>query len=142
MPFTSQYSRPMEEVRHCHRKEDMLEIHDIILTPEDVCQTRRHVDQFADWMRKDHKKGECLRADLVRSFIYIRDPSFAASTEVSRHVHEIRVLFGANISLFYFPLPLLNCLRGGGVLGWLLSGCLNFLDSLMMSDASSLPNNG
>ena len=97
----------------------MLKIDDVIFTLEDICQTSRHVDKFADWMRKDHKKGECLRADLVRSFIYIRDPSFAASTEVSRHVHEIWVLFGGVILLLYFPLPLLNCLRGGNMLGWL-----------------------
>ena len=44
----------------------MLEIDDVILTPGDVCQTG-HVDGFTDWIRKDHKKDECLIAnDLVR----------------------------------------------------------------------------
>ena len=44
----------------------MLEIDDVILTPGDVCQAG-HVDGFTDWIRKDHKKDECLIAnDLVR----------------------------------------------------------------------------
>ena len=63
----------------------MLEIDDVILTPEEVWRTSRHVNKFAEWMRKDHKKGECSRAnDLMRSFIYIRDPSSGTSIEVSR----------------------------------------------------------
>ena len=78
----------------------MLEIDDVILTPEDVCRTSRHVNKFADWMRKDHKKGECSKAnDLMRSFIYIRGPSFGSLIEVSRHVHGIWIPFGGNILL-------------------------------------------
>ncbi len=42
-------------------EEDMLENDDVILTPEDGFPTSRHVDKFADWVCKDHKKGECLR---------------------------------------------------------------------------------
>ena len=45
----------------------MLEIDDVILILEGVSRTSRHTHKFTDWMRKDHKKDECLIAnDLVR----------------------------------------------------------------------------
>ena len=90
--------------KHFVIEEEMLEIDDVILTPEDDFQTSRYVDKFADWMCKDPKKGECLRANhLVRSFIYIQGPSFAAPIEVSKHVHGIRIHFGDNILRPFFP---------------------------------------
>lgn len=56
--------------KHFVFEEDMLEIDDVILTPEDVFKTSGHVDKFADWMCKDPKKGEFLRADhLVRKYL-------------------------------------------------------------------------
>jgi glycyl-tRNA synthetase len=34
-----------------------------VLTPHEVLKTSGHVDKFADWMCKDPKNGEILRAD-------------------------------------------------------------------------------
>ena len=56
--------------KHFVLEEDMLEIDDVILTPEDVFKTSGHVDKFADWMCKDPKKGEFLRADHLVSYVY------------------------------------------------------------------------
>ena len=41
----------------------MLEVDCTVLTPEVVLKTSGHVDKFADWMCKDPKNGEILRAD-------------------------------------------------------------------------------
>ena len=41
----------------------MLEVDCTALTPEEVLKTSGHVDKFADWMCKDPKNGEILRAD-------------------------------------------------------------------------------
>ena len=41
----------------------MLEVDCTVLTPEDVFKTSSHVDEFSDWMCKDTKKGDYLRAD-------------------------------------------------------------------------------
>lgn len=41
----------------------MLEIDCSTLTPEDVFKTSGHVDKFSDWMCKDTKNGDYLRAD-------------------------------------------------------------------------------
>lgn len=41
----------------------MLELDCSILTPEEVFKTSGHVDKFEDWMCKDQKTGEYLRAD-------------------------------------------------------------------------------
>ncbi|KAG7118942.1 Glycine--tRNA ligase 1 like protein [Verticillium longisporum] len=42
---------------------DMLEVDCTVLTPHDVLKTSGHVDKFADWMCKDPKNGDILRAD-------------------------------------------------------------------------------
>ncbi|KAG8426681.1 Glycine--tRNA ligase 1, mitochondrial [Metarhizium acridum] len=41
----------------------MLEVDCTVLTPHDVLKTSGHVDKFADWMCKDPKNGEIMRAD-------------------------------------------------------------------------------
>ena len=46
----------------------MLEIDSTILTPAPVFETSGHVARFADWMVKDAKTGDVLRADhLVKN---------------------------------------------------------------------------
>ncbi|KAH8673705.1 glycyl-tRNA synthetase [Xylariales sp. PMI_506] len=49
--------------KHFILEEDMLEVDCSVLTPHEVLKTSGHVDKFADWMCKDPKNGEILRAD-------------------------------------------------------------------------------
>lgn len=49
--------------KHFVLEEDMLEVDCTVLTPSEVLKTSGHVDKFADWMCKDPKNGEILRAD-------------------------------------------------------------------------------
>jgi glycyl-tRNA synthetase len=49
--------------KHFILEEDMLEVDTTALTPHDVLKTSGHVDKFADWMCKDPKNGDILRAD-------------------------------------------------------------------------------
>ncbi|ORY69524.1 glycyl-tRNA synthetase [Pseudomassariella vexata] len=49
--------------KHFVLEEDMLELDCSVLTPHEVLKTSGHVDKFADWMCKDPKNGEILRAD-------------------------------------------------------------------------------
>lgn len=49
--------------KHFVLEENMLELDTTMLTHEDVFKTSGHVDKFADWMCKDAKKGDYLRAD-------------------------------------------------------------------------------
>merc|ERR1712169_62793 len=49
--------------KHFVLEEDMLEVDCTMLTPHEVLKTSGHVDKFADWMCKDPKNGEILRAD-------------------------------------------------------------------------------
>jgi glycyl-tRNA synthetase len=49
--------------KHFVLEENMLEVDCTVLTPEDVFKTSSHVDKFSDWMCKDTKKGDYLRAD-------------------------------------------------------------------------------
>ncbi|KOS17173.1 Glycine--tRNA ligase 1 [Escovopsis weberi] len=49
--------------KHFILEENMLEVDCTALTPHDVLKTSGHVDKFADWMCKDPKNGEILRAD-------------------------------------------------------------------------------
>ncbi|KAK4990422.1 Glycine--tRNA ligase 1, mitochondrial [Elasticomyces elasticus] len=59
--------------KHFVLEEDMLEFACTMLTPEDVFKTSGHVDGFADWMCKDSKTGEYLRADhLVENVLEAR----------------------------------------------------------------------
>ena len=41
----------------------MLEVDCTALTPAEVLKTSGHVDKFADWMCKDPKNGDIMRAD-------------------------------------------------------------------------------
>jgi glycyl-tRNA synthetase len=41
----------------------MLEVDCTSLTPAEVLKTSGHVDKFADWMCKDPKNGDIIRAD-------------------------------------------------------------------------------
>lgn len=51
----------------------MLELDTTILTPAPVFETSGHVARFADWMVKDTKTGDVLRADhLVKSVFEAR----------------------------------------------------------------------
>ena len=59
--------------KHFVLEEDMLELDCTILTPEEVFKTSGHVDKFSDWMCKDAKKGDYLRADhLVENVLEAR----------------------------------------------------------------------
>jgi len=49
--------------KHFIIEEDMLEVDCTVLTPHEVLKTSGHVDKFADWMCKDPKNGDILRAD-------------------------------------------------------------------------------
>ncbi|KIE03019.1 glycyl-tRNA synthetase 1, partial [Metarhizium majus ARSEF 297] len=49
--------------KHFILEEDMLEVDCTVLTPHDVLKTSGHVDKFADWMCKDPRNGEIMRAD-------------------------------------------------------------------------------
>ncbi|KAI0998115.1 Glycine--tRNA ligase 1 [Podosphaera aphanis] len=49
--------------KHFVLEEDMLELDCTALTPEEVLKTSGHVEKFADWMCKDPKNGEIIRAD-------------------------------------------------------------------------------
>jgi len=51
----------------------MLELDTTIMTPATVFETSGHVARFADWMVKDTKTGDVLRADhLVKSVLEAR----------------------------------------------------------------------
>lgn len=51
----------------------MLEIDSTIMTPAPVFETSGHVARFADWMVKDSKTGDVLRADhLVKGVLEAR----------------------------------------------------------------------
>ncbi|EIN05586.1 glycyl-tRNA synthetase [Punctularia strigosozonata HHB-11173 SS5] len=59
--------------RHFIIEENMLELDTTIMTPAPVFETSGHVARFADWMVKDLKTGEVLRADhLVKNVIEAR----------------------------------------------------------------------
>lgn len=59
--------------KHFILQEDMLELDCTILTPEEVFKTSGHVDKFEDWMCKDSKKGDFLRADhLIEAVLEAR----------------------------------------------------------------------
>ena len=49
--------------RHFIVEEHMLELDTTIMTPAPVFETSGHVARFADWMVKDTKTGDVLRAD-------------------------------------------------------------------------------
>ncbi|KAH8794654.1 hypothetical protein BGZ57DRAFT_920962 [Hyaloscypha finlandica] len=49
--------------KHFVLEEDMLEVDCTALTPAEVLKTSGHVDKFADWMCKDPKNGDIMRAD-------------------------------------------------------------------------------
>lgn len=58
---------------HFVEEEHMRKIKCTMLTPHDVFKTSGHVDKFADWMCKDPKNGEILRADhLVEAVLEAR----------------------------------------------------------------------
>ena len=51
----------------------MLEVDTTVMTPAPVFETSGHVARFADWMVKDTKTGEVLRADhLVKNVLEAR----------------------------------------------------------------------
>lgn len=49
--------------KHFILEEDMLEVDCTVLTPHEVLKTSGHVEKFADWMCKDPKNGDIMRAD-------------------------------------------------------------------------------
>lgn len=49
--------------KHFVLEEDMMELDCTALTPHEVLKTSGHVDKFSDWMCKDPKNGEIIRAD-------------------------------------------------------------------------------
>jgi glycyl-tRNA synthetase len=59
--------------KHFIIEEHMLELDTTIMTPAPVFETSGHVARFADWMVKDTKTGDVLRADhLVKSVLEAR----------------------------------------------------------------------
>ena len=59
--------------KHFIVKEHMLELDTTIMTPAPVFETSGHVARFADWMVKDAKTGDVLRADhLVKGVLEAR----------------------------------------------------------------------
>ncbi|KAJ7595690.1 hypothetical protein C8J56DRAFT_1001720 [Mycena floridula] len=59
--------------RHFIVEESMLELDTTIMTPAAVFETSGHVARFADWMVKDAKTGDVLRADhLVEGVLQAR----------------------------------------------------------------------
>lgn len=59
--------------KHFIVEESMLELDTTIMTPAPVFETSGHVARFADWMVKDVKTGEVLRADhLVKNVLQAR----------------------------------------------------------------------
>ena len=59
--------------KHFIIEEHMLELDTTIMTPAPVFETSGHVARFADWMVKDSKTGDVLRADhLVKNVLEAR----------------------------------------------------------------------
>ncbi|KAF8965386.1 hypothetical protein BDZ97DRAFT_1811857 [Flammula alnicola] len=59
--------------KHFIIEENMLELDTTIMTPSSVFETSGHVARFADWMVKDSKTGDVLRADhLVKNVLEAR----------------------------------------------------------------------
>ncbi|KAG6332178.1 hypothetical protein ID866_6908 [Astraeus odoratus] len=59
--------------RHFIIEDHMLELDTTIMTPASVFETSGHVARFADWMVKDTKTGDVLRADhLVKNVLQAR----------------------------------------------------------------------
>ncbi|KAI0067025.1 glycyl-tRNA synthetase [Artomyces pyxidatus] len=59
--------------KHFIIEEHMLEIDSTVMTPAPVFETSGHVARFADWMVKDSKTGDVLRADhLVKNVFEAR----------------------------------------------------------------------
>lgn len=59
--------------KHFIIEEHMLELDTTIITPAPVFETSGHVARFADWMVKDTKTGDVLRADhLVKGVLEAR----------------------------------------------------------------------
>ncbi|KIJ64005.1 hypothetical protein HYDPIDRAFT_112513 [Hydnomerulius pinastri MD-312] len=59
--------------KHFIVEDHMLELDTTIMTPAPVFETSGHVARFADWMVKDTKSGDVLRADhLVKSVLEAR----------------------------------------------------------------------
>ncbi|KAH9476019.1 Putative glycine--tRNA ligase [Psilocybe cubensis] len=59
--------------KHFIIEEHMLELDTTIMTPAPVFETSGHVARFADWMVKDTKTGDVLRADhLVKNVLEAR----------------------------------------------------------------------
>ena len=73
-PGSSLQSNIIAEWRkHFIVEEGMLEVDTTIMTPAPVFETSGHVARFADWMVKDAKTGDVLRADhLVKNVLEAR----------------------------------------------------------------------
>ena len=73
-PGSSLQSNIIAEWRkHFIVEEHMLELDTTIMTPAPVFETSGHVARFADWMVKDAKTGDVLRADhLVKGVLEAR----------------------------------------------------------------------
>jgi glycyl-tRNA synthetase len=70
-------------------EEDMLEVDCTVLTPEEVFKTSGHVDKFEDWMCKDSKTGDFLRADhLIENVLEARLKGVKAARGVAIDAKE------------------------------------------------------
>ncbi|KAG8987414.1 Glycine--tRNA ligase 1, mitochondrial, partial [Tulasnella sp. 427] len=73
-PGSALHANILQEWRkHFIIEESMLELDTTIMTPSPVFETSGHVARFADWMVKDTKTGDVLRADhLVEGVLEAR----------------------------------------------------------------------
>lgn len=73
-PGSALHANILQEWRkHFIIEESMLELDTTIMTPAPVFETSGHVARFADWMVKDTKTGDVLRADhLVEGVLEAR----------------------------------------------------------------------
>jgi glycyl-tRNA synthetase len=72
--------------RHFIVEENMLEVDTTCMTPAPVFEASGHVARFADWMVKDAKTGDVLRADhLVKNVLQARIDGDRAARGLAAH---------------------------------------------------------
>ncbi|TFY78536.1 hypothetical protein EWM64_g5475 [Hericium alpestre] len=75
--------------KHFIVEENMLEIDSTVMTPAPVFETSGHVARFADWMVKDTKTGDVLRADhLVKNVLEARLAGDREARGLAAHMKE------------------------------------------------------
>ncbi|KAF9004541.1 hypothetical protein BDQ17DRAFT_1354171 [Cyathus striatus] len=71
--------------KHFIVEEHMLEVDTTVMTPASVFETSGHVARFADWMVKDTKTGDVLRADhLVKNVLEAQEEKKGAKLTAAK----------------------------------------------------------